>query len=88
MEIQIDKLLELIEEKFNNNQTLFAQTIGIERTHLNKVLRNNGKGAGALFCGALIKYCNENNLNYEEYIFLTKNVNKFTKNISNKNVVK
>lgn len=83
MRINIEKVKELIENKFNNNQTLFAQTLGIERTHVNKVLRNNGKGAGALFCGALIKYCNENNIDYEEYIFLDNNVNKFT----NENIV-
>lgn len=81
MKIKVDKVKKLIEYKFNNNQTLFAQTLGIERTHVNKVLRNNGKGAGALFCGALIKYCNENGISYEEYIFLNDNVNKFTKTI-------
>ncbi len=81
MKIKVDKVKKLIEYKFNNNQTLFAQTLGIERTHVNKVLKNNGKGAGALFCGALIKYCNENGISYEEYIFLNDNVNKFTKTI-------
>ncbi len=80
MEINIEALSNLLKEKFNNNQTVFAQEVGIDRTHVNKVFKNNGKGAGAMFCGAIIKYCNENNLNYKDYIiFLKQNVNKFTK---------
>ena len=70
MEVNIEKLKELLKVRFNNNQTLFAEKLGIERTHVNKVFKSNGKGAGAGFCGAIIKYCNENKLNYEEYIFL------------------
>lgn len=70
MEVNIEALKQLLKEKFNGNQTAFAESMGIERTHVNKVFRNNGKGAGALFCGAIIKYCNKNNLDYEKYIFL------------------
>lgn len=70
MELKIEKLNELLKDRFNNNQTLFAQTLGLERTHVNKVFKSNGKGAGAVFCGAIIKYCNENGLNYKDYIFL------------------
>lgn len=80
MEINIGALEKLLRDKFNNNQTIFAQEMGIDRTHVNKVFKNNGKGAGAMFCGAIIKYCNDNNLDYREYIiFLEQNVNKFTK---------
>lgn len=68
MEINIGELKKFLVEKFNNNQTLFAQEVGIERTHVNKVFKNNGKGAGALFCGSIIKYCNEHNLDYRQYI--------------------
>ncbi len=70
MEINIEELEELLDEKFDGNQTLFAETMGLERTHVNKVFKNNGKGAGAIFCGAIIKYCNANNLDYQKYIFL------------------
>lgn len=80
MEINIEELKELLIDKFNNNQTLFAQELGLNRTHVNKVFNNNGKGAGATFCGAVIKYCNDNKLDYRKYvIFLEQNVNKFTK---------
>lgn len=79
MEINIEELEQLLEEKFNGNQTAFAEAMGLERTHVNKVFKNKGKGAGAMFCGAIIKYCNSNNLDYQKYIFLNWNVNKFTK---------
>lgn len=69
MEINIEALKQLLYEKFQGNQTLFAETTGLERTHVNKVFNNNGKGAGAIFCGAIIKYCNKNNLDYQNYIF-------------------
>ena len=56
-----------------------AKVLGIEVSHVIKVFKNNGKGAGAKFCGAIIKYCEDNDLNYKDYIFLTNNVNKVTK---------
>lgn len=70
MKVNIKAIEELLNEKFDGNQTAFAEAIKVERTHVNKVLKNDGKGAGALFCGAIIKYCNENNLNFNDYIFL------------------
>ncbi len=66
----IEALMQLLEMKFNNNQSEMARVLKIERTHLNKMFNNNGKGAGATVCGAIIKYCNENNLDYKKYIFL------------------
>lgn len=71
MEVNIEALEQLLEEKFEGNQTAFAEATGLERTHVNKVFKNNGKGAGAIFCGAIIKYCNANNLDYQKYIFLS-----------------
>lgn len=70
MRINIEALKKLLNEKFDGNQTAFAEATGIERTHVNKVFKSNGEGAGAIFCGAIIKYCNNNNLDYQEYIFL------------------
>lgn len=71
MQINIEELKKLLDEQFNGNQTVFAKEMGLERTHVNKVFKNNGKGAGSLFCGAIIKYCKEKNINYEKYIFLS-----------------
>ena len=70
MKINIEALKELLRDKFDGNQTVFAETMGLERTHVNKVFKNNGKGAGTIFCGAIIKYCESNNMDYKKYIFL------------------
>ena len=70
MEANIIELEKLLNERFKGNQTDFAKAMGLERTHVNKVFKSKGKGAGAVFCGAVIKYCNNNNLNYQNYIFL------------------
>jgi hypothetical protein len=66
----IKALLILLKEKFDNNQSEMARVLNVERTHLNKMFKCNGKGAGATIGGAIIKYCNENNLDYTKYIFL------------------
>lgn len=71
MIINMKNLLKLLKDVFDNNQTEMARTFGVERSHLNKVLRSNGKGAGATMCGAIIKYCNRNNLNVDDYIFFS-----------------
>lgn len=68
----IKALLELLKTHFNNNQSEMARAFKVERTHLNKMFKCNGKGAGAVICGAIIKYCNDNNLDYTKYIFLNK----------------
>lgn len=79
MEVNIKNLEELLKDKFYNNKSLMARTMGIEVSHITKVFKGKGRGAGAKFLGAIIRYCEENNLNYRDYIFLTQNVNKFTK---------
>ncbi len=70
MKINVKAVNDLIKNKFDNNQTLFAKEINADRTHLNRVLRANGNGAGAVICGGIIKYCEDNNLDYKDYIFL------------------
>ncbi len=65
----IKALIQLLETQFDNNQSEMARAFQVERTHLNKIFNNNGKGAGATICGAIIKYCNNNNLDYKKYIF-------------------
>lgn len=71
MEVVMEALEKLLNDKFEGNQTLFAQKLGLERTHVNKVFKSKGKGAGAVFCGAILKYCKDNNIDAEKYIFFT-----------------
>lgn len=70
MEINIEEFIKLLEERFNNNQSKMARVLGISRHQLNEVLNHNGKGAGKKILGAIIKYCDINELNFKNYIFL------------------
>lgn len=79
MIINMKALLKLLKNAFGDNQSEMARVLGVQRTHLNKVLRSNGKGAGTTICGAIIKYCNKNNLDVHDYIFFNWNVNKINK---------
>lgn len=88
MQINILELQTLIDSEFCGNQKAFSNVLNIDRTYLNKILKNEGKGAGIKFCEAIMKYCNENNKDYEKYIFFDNGVNKNYKEEVNRNVNK
>lgn len=73
MEVNIKKIKELIKEKFRDNQTFFAETIGIDRHYLNQILLGKQKATSPKLCRAIINYCITNKLKKEEYIFFTTN---------------
>lgn len=43
------------------------------------------RGAGIKFCEAIMKYCNDNDLDYQRFISFDCNINKNTKKGGNKN---
>ena len=69
MEVNIENLKKLIEKNFENNKTKFAETIGISREYISKLLNGKEDKTSAKICNAIILYCESNNLNYREYIF-------------------
>ncbi len=71
MEINMGAFNTLLREKFNNNQSEMAKILNVSRYQLNMVLNHKGKNAGKKIIGAIIKYCDENNYNFRDYIFLT-----------------
>jgi hypothetical protein len=71
MEINMGAFNTLLREKFNNNQAKMAKEFEISRYQLNMILKHNGKSAGKKIIGAIIKYCENNNYNFRDYIFLT-----------------
>ena len=76
MKVNILELQKLIKTEFQGNQKAFSNVLSIDRTYLNKILKNNGRGAGIKFCEAIMKYCNENNKDFQKYIFFDNSVNK------------
>lgn len=70
MELNMEALSELLEERFDNNQAKMARILGVSKYQLNTVLRNNGRKAGKKFLGAIIKFCDVNEYDFHKYIFL------------------
>jgi hypothetical protein len=73
----IEAVQKHLEQKFQGNKTKFSDVLRINRAQLSKILTHN-EGAGALFFGELIRYCDENSLNWREYIFLPDGVTMVT----------
>ncbi len=71
MLINVEALIQLLEDRFDNNQAKMARVFGISRYQLNTIFKNNGKCAGKKVFGSIIKYCDVNELDFHKYIFLT-----------------
>lgn len=69
MQINIEALERLLRNRFEGNQAKMARVLGISRYQLNAVFKS-GKCAGKKIIGSIIKYCDINELNFHEYIFL------------------
>jgi len=70
MELNLKNFTEKILQKiFEDNQRKCALALEISPEFLNKVLKEN-TNAGALFLGKLKKFCDNNNLIFDEFIFL------------------
>ena len=65
----MEAFLELLKERFDNNQAKMARILRISKYQLNMVIKNKGKGAGKKIIGALIKYCDINEYDFRKYIF-------------------
>lgn len=70
MNINIDKVKELIFKNFRNNKSFFADEIGVDRAYLSTILNGNGKEDSPKVCNGIINYCKKNNIDYKQYIFL------------------
>jgi len=70
MEININALNQLLKDRFDNNQAKMARVLGVSRYQLNTIINKNGKSAGKKIIAAILKYCDINEIDYHEYIFL------------------
>ena len=60
-------LFEMMNGYCDGNYNKFAKELGIDPSHLYRFM-NTGVGGGKKLVGAVIKYCRENKLNFEDYI--------------------
>ncbi len=68
MKINIVAVMELIKDKFRNNQTWFAEEIGIDPHYFNQIMLGNKKTSSPKACRGVIDYCKRNNLPINQFI--------------------
>lgn len=68
MELNIEAVLELIKERFRNNKTYFAETIGVDPSYLNSVLNKKAISHSPKICKRVKIYCEQNKLDVKKYI--------------------
>ena len=71
MEVRIDKVQELIKQKYRNNQTFFAEKLNVDRSYLNQLLNKKVNNRSPKICNAIINYCKERGLDCKDYIFFS-----------------
>jgi hypothetical protein len=70
MRLNIEAINQLIKDKFRNNKSFFADEIKVDNGYLSGVLNEKKTSYSNKVCNAVIVYCEKNNLNYKDYIFL------------------
>nr|DAY63158.1 MAG TPA: ATP-dependent target DNA activator B [Caudoviricetes sp.] len=70
LKLNIEAVLELIKQNFRNNKAFFAETIGVDPSYLSSVLNSKAIDHSPKICNGIMKYCQDNNLDYREYIIL------------------
>lgn len=70
MRVNILNLSNHIREKYRGNQSFFAEEAEIDRSYLNLLINGKIDSSSPTICNGIIKYCEKNNLNYKDYIFL------------------
>jgi len=66
MEINREKLMELMNQYCNGNYNRFGRELNIDPSHLYRFLKT-GVGGGKKLAGAVIRFCKSKNLDYEQY---------------------
>lgn len=67
MEVNRQKVHDLMNTNCEGNYNRFARELGVDPSHLYRFL-NTGVGGGKKILMSVIKYCKINGLDFEEYI--------------------
>ncbi len=70
MELNIEAFKALLFQRFENNQAKMARVLGISKYQINTIIKNNGKCAGKKVIGAIIKYCDTNELDFRQFFLI------------------
>lgn len=70
MRVNISNLSNFIEKRYRGNQSFFAQEAEIDRSYFNQLMNGKIDNNSPKICSRIIGYCEKNNLDYKEFIFL------------------
>lgn len=62
------KLMTIMSENHSGNYRQFAKELKVEVAHLHRILNTDAQ-AGTVFLGRLHKYCKENQMAFDDFIF-------------------
>lgn len=65
------KLKALMATNADNNYHKFARQLGVDVAQIHRILNTNSQ-AGPKFLGRFKTYCDQININFEDYIFLSE----------------
>ncbi|GFP77467.1 XRE family transcriptional regulator [Clostridium fungisolvens] len=69
MNINVNTFQKLIEDNFYGSYNKCAKALNVAPSTICRVVNGNNN-AGVKLLSSLMQYCNDNNLRYEDYIFL------------------
>lgn len=69
MKVNVPNLQKFIEENYRGNKSFFAEEAKIDRSYFNQLMNGRIKNDSPKICNAIIRYCEEKNLNYRDFIF-------------------
>ena len=68
MRINIVAVKQLIQEKFRNNQSWFAEELTMDAHYFNQIMKGTKEPTSPKACRGIIDYCKRNGLNSNDYI--------------------
>lgn len=64
----MEEFEKLLKERFDGNQAKMARIMGFSKYQLNTIFKTNGRNAGKKIMGAIINYCDTNEIDFHKYI--------------------
>jgi hypothetical protein len=69
LKLKKDKVQEILKSDFYNNYHRFASALDVDASQLHKYIKHE-VGGGKKLIGAIAKFCQKNELDFQEYIEL------------------
>ena len=82
MELNLEAIKELVKDRFRGKLTYLANELDIDYSYLNQVINGKRSPTSKKICNKVIKYCINNGLDYQKYVFVPLRENFNSKNLA------